>query len=615
MIKQRYFYFSIGPVQEFVGKARRLRDYWTGSFLLSYLTEQAMDEVNKNHGTIVFPPYEGMDGNKEAGSSPNRFQANVPIKFSPDACVERIQKAWKEIADHVWESYVKEAAHLGRDTRGIWNRQVESFWNIQWVLADEEDDALLDKRKNWRSYIPSVEPGDKCTLFGNLQEISGYISSIGRKEGKSQRQFWDGMRLQLETLNLKEGERLSAIALIKRLFPRAYNELKGTDAPENFPSTTYMSSVPWLRFVMEKDKPVARVFAKEAKKLNMPASESRTNIQCLTELVGGNKDLNRFISLDGNCFHKDTVLNDGSWDKNTGPTRDEREALAEALEHVNKKVESKADSYYALLAMDGDKMGAILQENKDKKPRISKAISDFSKTVPSIITRYNGKVVYAGGEDVFAILPISTAVDASIELKNKYMGLFKPIFPSGEIATISAAIIFAHHHAPLNRIYNKLQTLLDNTAKKEYGRSTLAICTWNTGGPDLVWAMPWKHLTDCVEGNLISRLAKAFADKKGAEGISNSFVYNMRKRFGLLSQDVSSLEGLDILTLLKAEYIKSRAKSDVELTTEEIEPLMKDLLKMCTIYYRDENSVIKEQRGLNFDGALLVKFLARRWYR
>ncbi len=614
MTKQRYFYFSIGPVQEFVGKARRLRDYWTGSFLLSYLTEQAMDEVNKNYGVIVFPPYEGMGKSQEAGSLPNRFQANVSIKFSPDVCVGRVQKAWKEIADHVWENYIKGAAHLGRGTKGIWDRQVESFWNVQWVLTDEEDDALLDKRKNWRSYIPAVEPGDKCTLFGNLQEISGYISPIGRKEGESQRRFWDGMRLQLGTLNLKEGERLSAIALIKRLFPRAYNELKGTKAPENFPSTVYMSSVPWLRFVMEKDKSLAMDFAKEAKKLNMPASEFGTNIRCLTELAGRDRILNSFISLDGNCFNKDTVLNDSSWDKSTGPTREEREAFAEVLEHVNKKIGAKADSYYALLAMDGDKMGAILQENRDKKPQISKAISDFSKTVPSIITKYNGKVIYAGGEDVFAILPVDTAVDAAIKLKNKYMDLFKPIFLSEEIATISASIIFAHHHAPLNRIYNNLQTLLDDTAKKEYGRSTLAICTWNTGGPDLVWAMPWQHFLEYAEGNLISRLAKAFTDKKGVEGISNSFVYNMRKRFSLFSQDVSSVEGLDILTLLTAEYIKSRAKGDVELAAKEVEPLMKDLLKVCTIYYRDENGVIKEQRGLNFDGALLVKFLARRWY-
>ncbi len=34
--------FTLGPVQGFVAQARRTRDFWAGSFLLSYLTGKAM---------------------------------------------------------------------------------------------------------------------------------------------------------------------------------------------------------------------------------------------------------------------------------------------------------------------------------------------------------------------------------------------------------------------------------------------------------------------------------------------------------------------------------------------------------------------------------------------
>ena len=34
--------FSIGPVQGFIARARKTRDFWAGSFLLSYLAGQAM---------------------------------------------------------------------------------------------------------------------------------------------------------------------------------------------------------------------------------------------------------------------------------------------------------------------------------------------------------------------------------------------------------------------------------------------------------------------------------------------------------------------------------------------------------------------------------------------
>ena len=34
---QKYFHFTLGPVQSFVAQARRTRDFWAGSFLLSWL--------------------------------------------------------------------------------------------------------------------------------------------------------------------------------------------------------------------------------------------------------------------------------------------------------------------------------------------------------------------------------------------------------------------------------------------------------------------------------------------------------------------------------------------------------------------------------------------------
>lgn len=622
MTKQRYFYFSLGPVQEFVGKARRLRDYWTGSYLLSYLTKQAIDEVCKNGGQIVFPPYEknsNLIGNHEEhkiGSFPNRFQAEVPIDFEPNCCETRVRNSWREVADYIWGKYISEVAPLGKNTKEIWNRQIEGFWYIQWVIADEENDALLDIRKNWRSYIPTVEAGDKCTLFGNLQEISGYVRSSKKSEEKNQKAFWEKMRTKLALLDLKEGERLSSVALVKRLFPRVYNELKGTKLPENFPSTTYMSAIYWVETVMKNEKVLAADFSKEAKKLSGVGREAGAGIDCLEKIAGENKDLRDFMSLDGNLFYSHTLLNDNLWDGKDKPIRDN---LEQKLVNINEKIGFKPDTYYALLSMDGDRMGAILQRNKDKKTQISETISTFSRNVPNIIKEHDGRVIYAGGEDVFAILPVDKAIDAAIKLKEKYTELFKKVFNSKEIATISAAIIFAHHHAPLNKLYTELQSLLNNIAKDKCGRASLAVSTWNTGGSDLVWAMPWDKFVDNAGNNLMSELAKTFGRANEAESISNSFIYNIRRNLGLftLGDSGSSLDKEEILELLTAEYIRSRTRSskNLQLTKEKVKPLMKNLLEICTQYYREDDGIIKEHQGFNIDGALLVKFLARRWHR
>jgi CRISPR-associated protein Cmr2 len=44
-MSNRYFHFTLGPVQSFVAQARRTRDFWAGSFLLSWLSTVAIQAV------------------------------------------------------------------------------------------------------------------------------------------------------------------------------------------------------------------------------------------------------------------------------------------------------------------------------------------------------------------------------------------------------------------------------------------------------------------------------------------------------------------------------------------------------------------------------------------
>jgi len=190
--------FSIGPVQSFVGAARRTRDFWAGSFLLSYLSGQAIWEIINVKGEIVFPKVKNAQGqmdpllhaislvkNKgvpdnapQIGTLPNRFEAIAPDNFSPEKCVNAVEKAWQHIASIIWERFVKPAARFGKNTEDIWKRQVENFWEILWVVGEES--SLLERRKNWRSHVPHVEEGDKCTL----------MRSEERRVGKECRSRW-----------------------------------------------------------------------------------------------------------------------------------------------------------------------------------------------------------------------------------------------------------------------------------------------------------------------------------------------------------------------------------------------------------------------------------------
>ena len=52
---QKYFHFTLGPVQSFVAQARRTRDFWAGSFLLSWLSAVAIQAVKAQGGEVRFP--------------------------------------------------------------------------------------------------------------------------------------------------------------------------------------------------------------------------------------------------------------------------------------------------------------------------------------------------------------------------------------------------------------------------------------------------------------------------------------------------------------------------------------------------------------------------------
>ncbi|NLK53022.1 MAG: type III-B CRISPR-associated protein Cas10/Cmr2 [Syntrophomonadaceae bacterium] len=610
-------HFSLGPVQGFVAQARRTRDFWAGSFLLSYLAGQAIDHIIRNGGEIVFPAVKDTEGRLDPllqaiqiqrngssvkdgpiiGTLPNRFQARVSIEFEPDACVAAVENAWQRIAEQVYERYVLPVEDAGCNTRSIWNRQIQGFWNIVWALGEEED--LLERRKNWRSHVPPEEPGDKCTVMGNMQEISGFIRI---KQKKQQNKFWEQVRnrARVSSLDLRDNERLCAVAMVKRFFPQVAQKTIGWPVAVSFPSTVYMSAVPWMANTLEKNQEFTRDFAVRATKIPHVQSEYRTNIDCLEKLAGIDSDLKEFITLAGNCFFVNMLENDSLWGQGTEIARNELIKMLRGQE---------VSPFYAFLLMDGDRMGTLLQDYSDDKRNISLALNAFSHQVEEVVKSHNGITIYAGGDDVLALLPLDDALRAGAALREKYREAFRAIAPGvlENRATISAAIVYAHNHAPLKLIFQYAQELLSQKAKEETGRDAVAISAWKTGGPVLNWAVPWQVIIQEDGTNLFEKLVQDFSGSDREEKkFSSSFFYNLRKRFSLMAQDEWLSGDKALERLLGAEYMRSRDKISKDAALVH----MRDLLKILHVYRRREDGQIDTIKKFNVDGALLVKFLA-----
>ncbi len=647
--KNQTFHFTLGPVQGFVAQARRTRDLWAGSFLLSWLSGHAVKAVLDQGGDIVFPAVTDESRNPvdplliaimgkighdspQIGSIPNRFKASVDDAFDPKKVGEAIQTKWKELADAVYEKFVKPVAN--DNTNQIWKRQINNFWEINWVIGenpgDHSDDRWLDMRKNWRSHWPGKEGGDHCTIMGDFQELSGYFRA---KNWEEQNSFWAKIRVNKaldDYLDIRENERLCAIALVKRLFPRlGENKLIETigwipggkkNAVANWPSTTYMAIAPWLQHIADDKvriellddyvtKVVKTVPRGYFKKL---ASERATHLVMLTPLKEKRNTVGscQLDDVDGDILHihalrnhRTTYLSDGPLDKD-GKDNNEKngEKLVKALDKLYRDIGKNPRSYYALLLMDGDHLGKMLQE--ENQAAVSRALLDFTGQVQPCVDKqeaHSGVTIYAGGDDVFALLPMDRAIVCAQALRR----IFSECFLNERIhATASCAIVFAHHQVPLRSVIREAHRQLEGVAKDQNGRDSLALAIYKPGGITAQWVSTWEK-----EPSPVDRLRELIQCVDNGE-YPRGFFHKLRDRYGFYEDQgrAASPDSLDIQKLLVSEYMQSR---DPTPKLSEAEKAAERLQAACKPLARDERGKTKPSATLKLDGGFIARFLTQ----
>lgn len=680
-------HFTLGPVQGFVGESRRTRDLWGSSFMLSYLVGHALAAVRSKGATVILPDIgddallDWIENNRATapptiGSIPNRFT----VEFEPcdgeeekqvrkraaeaaEAGKAAVHKAWMHAANAVREEYFGGARMAqGKESRTIWNRQVEHFWDVAWILTCGEDltnFAALDVRKNWRTKDYAPEAGDKCSIMTGWQELSGFVRSWP-VEKTAQTAFWEAVRGQTADLDLQDGEQLCAVAAVKRLYPRvnailsraalealdsnpvdAGNKgfrLRGEGNKVNWPSTRFMAAIPWLERVLADHESAADTFLAEmtAADVKLEQAERHSSIQSLAGFKHGLR------ALDSNLYDERSLKNP----RVTGLSPRGSTAALAALQKLTRAVGESPSTYYALLLMDGDRMGKLLrtfaEAGKIQAP--TTALSTFSRGVPELVEAHNGVTVYAGGDDVLALLPLPDAVACALALEGAYRGAFKDAIAAlsdkhreGTRATLSASLIFADAQLPLRQVLGEAHHLLDKVAKEENGRDSIAVALWKPSGVTAQWVTTWPHLRGPGTGesstdpaHALGKLGGYFrATSRGADPrreralISNSLLYRWREQLSQLFEATLDVPGtveqlpdgfdnriagnLMMALLIQSQEISGDA--GVEACTRAIA----EVRAICQ-QHRNRPLISSEcapERTFTFDALVLARFLAR----
>jgi len=517
--------FSIGPVQSFIATARRTQDLYVSSALLSYLAKVGVEEAEKVGAALIYP-VKTAKGEWPA-SIPNRFVMEgtaVEAEQIADAIDRSIRREWQFVADNTHDYFLQLAPKA--DWQATWNRQVdrwlETYW-VAWRWSREESygkafqhaGLALDARKRIRSFPTEPEPGEKCTLSG-IHEVLG----PGGHNRQHIRQFWQTIRKSrgVTPAELREGERLGAISIIKRF---AAKEEVGIPAlaHRRFPSTSSIAAASFRKDLLQHwDKLAVDVLAHldALDELGVQRFSTPEPFPHFDKLVAIHQGAERLLRYDGDFFYGETFEPKRLEDA-LGRTADEakRQRALDTLRSLRNATArlniAPPHLYLGILALDGDRMGKLLGAcvSPEQHQGISRALANFAEmTVHTIVEiDHPGRLVYAGGDDVLALLPVRFALTVANQLQRAFAAAVTVALnregDSSEIVTptASAGIAIAHHIQPLESALRAARSA-EHAAKEIYERNALVVDVVRRSGEKqrvgIKWAEPDWQASDAV---------------------------------------------------------------------------------------------------------------------
>ncbi len=644
--------FSLGPVQPFIAAARSVRDLWSGSMLLAWITWQALNPVLEQLGptAVVYPSLPGLPWldrwlrNRKGlrrqvlppdetllstPCLPNRFLAVVP--WGPEgraahdlatACQHAARDAWREVAVSVHEQLDEHWKRLDANWDRWWNDQIEAYfdirtavlpWNLlrddaqlgrllagdggfstafphadavrgladaipaadrpgyeqqhagRWQARVELSARLMQTLRNIRHIPPATavaSPDErlpaKCSLLGTYEQM-------GPGDRDAAAAFWDSARqFRKGGVGLRDGERLCAVSLVKRFCGPCYfaPELDLDYELLRYDDTATIAAARWLER--------AQIDPCQVRKQHR-------------------------VPWSGQWLHWPTAAGPASRSEQKG---DEETCPADVWRRITaaRKPQScgRPPAYYAVLMMDGDDMSSWLRGEKSpcvgqvlarqtrtyfaqlpdtakgldaRRPvgpalhgAMSEALANFALYFARpIVEEHLGTLIYAGGDDVLALLPTSEALACAWKLSTTFRqdwardATGQERMLMGSTATISGGLAVVHHKEDLRFA---LQAARDaEAAAKEGGKDALHIAVCRRSGEHASARCPWDYV------DRLQKLVDAFLPtKNGRPGASDRWAYHLRQESEVLQQLPDDARRAEITRLVNRSEQETRKR-------------------------------------------------------
>lgn len=555
---------TLGPVQDFIAQARRTRDLWYGSHLLSELGRAAARALVDGGAKLIFPSLDTRDAQLvgclaplRADNTPpqniaNKLLAEVPEGADP----QQLAKAVREAVANYWRKEVaapvrtKCAGLLAQNIDAVWNEQIDSFLEFaaSWLpLGDyaetrrQLEQAIAGRKllRDFDAWTQGRGNVPKSSLDGARESV--LLPPRQRASDKARR------------YRITDGEQLDAVGLVKR----------AGGEPDQFVPVVNVALASWLSCasqVASGDLDALKTACRAAGVSRV----ARTDLPCVSP-----------FAFDG------SVLLPSRWRSVFEEQGLQGDPDAWGRQHVRPLFEKLDEPYpyVACLVADGDRMGRAIDSlgSADAHRALSKALAGFAKAARKVVEQqHRGALVYAGGDDVLAFVSLPEALDCADALRRAFesaMATACGSLPADKRPTLSVGLGIGHVMESMGDLLT-LGRQAEREAKR--ARNALAMIVDKRSGGSRVWRAQWcvnpvGTLTDPTRllissrkvyeiSSILTRLPKP--DEASGDGWSRVLTFEVKRALsriegaGLRPDEV----GLDLDP--DAEYAALRARVD-----------------------------------------------------
>ncbi len=542
---------------------------------------------------------------EQIGGFPEVHWASVPfslVRPKDKSKRDLNTKTLEEAVQPFFPETTEMPGFLGSPAWTVLQRESEFFSPNPGVLYPAVHDLAertLASAKAVKPFKQMEQNGWRCSMTGETEWLTTNPQQLTLSYRQQKDTLWSRIHASMPSW-AKQGEHLGALPAIKRLWPNIF--AKQLETQRFVVSTHTMALAPSLEKLANdpRNTELKDLISEGDQCPTLPRKLAHLRSSHVSRIPGALERLRE---------------------------NDNEESESSKLEPKLNEMGYKPDAYYALLMFDGDDMGRILagddqhtaisyvqsfhpkvrnsferyarndkalKEYGDLKRAvspnrhlaISNALSNFALHVaPFVIEEeFRGKLLYAGGDDVLAMLPVVDLLPAMRRLREAYEGhsdrhreldwrevktkkrlTLKDGFAylKGNLmrmmggATASCGAVIAHHQAPLAMVLRELRSA-EQRAKNQGGRDAFCLSILKRAGGALCVCEKWGGADELLE-----RLRKFLAQP----GVSRRAVYNSL----LWLRDLPDSAGESMLSQLLLHQLKRQTDHK---TTEDFADLL-----------------------------------------